>query len=84
MGASPNPIQPEWAHQNTIYCEKHDVFPVYLKTQYEISGNINVPFNLINIPWFIHWLLHTLRFLEFGYVEDSKVIKITLNKMRLS
>ena len=34
-------------------------------------------YNLIEIPNIIHILLHAIRFIEFGFVEDAKAVFIS-------
>ena len=73
---STNPIADKWFKQNNIYGERHHIFAVYLKNNYQLSGNINENFNLIKVPYIIHFFLHCLRFVELGYPEDFKAILI--------
>ena len=78
---SQNPINKQWADNNHVYCENHHVFPVYLKDNYKIAGNIDVSFNTILVPWFTHLLLHALRYIEFGYDQDNKTLRIAFGKL---
>ena len=76
-----NPIDAPWYIQNQVYGETHHIFPVYLKKNYNLQGDIDQKFNRIYIPWFVHFFLHGLRFIEFQLVEDFKGAIIMYNKL---
>ena len=59
----------------------HHIKPVYLKKNHNLFGNIDISYNLVNLPYLVHLLIHALRFVELGYSEDIKAIRIIYEKL---
>lgn len=60
--------------------EIHHIIPKYLKT-FDSDLKLEKRFNMIAIPFEIHFLLHAIRFVEFQYNEDYQSISITTRKL---
>ena len=54
----------------------HHLIPIYQIINFGFTlQNSNVTYNLISVPYFIHMMLHVIRYLEFNTQEDYTVIK---------
>lgn len=68
------PLEPNFIKSNKIHTQKHHIFCKYLM-KFGIK-NIEVPFNLIEIPYGLHFLLHAIKATEFCYSGDYGAIQI--------
>lgn len=72
-------------HKSFIVQEKfqtHHIFCLFLdKNYYSFLQSLDNNYNLIQVPFFIHALLHFIRNIEFRYKEDNVAAKNMFNKL---
>ena len=70
----------ENSYEDSKLKQNHHVLPNFLVTSYGYSKKaIEANHNLITIDWAVHFILHIIRFIEYGQMQDYTALSVLLS-----